>query len=395
MVFPFLQTLHRRAIMIMAIENHGKADAASLTHEDFQTFVGVDLHKTTVTLTGVDSMGEFVARLTTSTKAGDKIQDWLDKLPRPIHLAVESVGFVEWFIDRFTFCVDQIDIADATALAYLRGKRRKNDKNDSIDCARRLARGECPLGYIAPREIMRLRKMGRHWRRLSHTVSRAKNGMRGILNAANFDGPSKITASSGQTWLLTHGHELMDVQAQAFADLLDIVCVIERQQNQLKRQIIKICEDDRFRPSINLLKSIPGIDDIFSCVIFAEIGNFERFPNADALEFWAGMTPDNKESAGRTQSGSITKAGSATLRWAICCAAMNMCKNDQRQKSRKNRLQKRVGVKAKVNVAMGRKLLRIIFAMMRDGVMFEKRPIIKRKKSYSAEKNNNRHAMSK
>lgn len=381
--------------MIMAIENHGKGQAASLTHEDFQTFVGVDLHKTTVTLTAVDSSSEFVARLTTSTKAGDKIQDWLDRLPRPIHLAVESVGFVEWFIDRFTSSVDQIDIADATELAMLRGKRRKNDKNDSIDCARRLARGECPLGYIAPQEIMRLRKMGRHWRRLSHTISRAKNGMRGILNAANSSGPSKITASSAQTWLLNHGHELLDVQAQAFADMLDIVGVIERQQNQLKRQIIKICDDDRIRPSIELLKSIPGIDDIFSCVIFGEIGNFERFPNSDALEFWAGMTPDNKESAGRTQPGSITKAGSATLRWALCCAAMNMCKNDKRQKTSKNRLKKRIGVKAKVNVAMGRKLLRIIFAMMRDGTIFDKRPVVRNKKSYSKGKNDGRHAMSK
>jgi transposase len=372
--------------MIMAIENHGKAEAALLTHKDFLTFVGVDLHKTTVTLTAVDSGGEVVARLTTSTKAGNKIQDWLDKLPRPIHMAVESVGFVEWFIDRFTFCVERIDIADATALALLRGKRRKNDKNDSIDCAKRLARGECPLGYIAPREIMRLRKMGRHWRRLSHTISRAKNGMRGILNAANFNGPTEITAASAQTWLLNHGHGLMDVQAEAFSDLLDIVGIVERQQEQLRRRIIKICGDDRFRPSIELLQSIPGVGEIFSCVIFAEIGNFERFPNADALEFWAGLTPDNKESAGRTQSGNITKAGSATLRWAVCCAAMNMCKNDQRQKTRKIRLRKRIGVKAKVNVAMGRRLLRIIFAMMRDGTIFEKRAIIKRKRTQHAAK---------
>ena len=366
--------------MIMAIENHGKAETVSLTHEDSQTFVGVDLHKTMVTLTAVDPAGEFVARLTTSTKAGDKIHNWLNELPRPIHMAVESVGFIEWFIDRFSPCVSKIDIADATELAMLRGKRRKTDKNDSIDCAKRLARGECPLGYIAPREIMRLRKMGRHWRRLSHTISRAKNGMRGILNAGNFDGPKEITAASGQTWLLRHGHELMDVQAQAFGDLLDIVGIIERQQEQLRRQIIRVCDDERLRPAISLLKSIPGIAEIFSCVIFAEIGDFERFPNADALEFWAGLTPDNKESAGRTQSGSITKAGSATLRWALCCAAMNMCKNDRRQKTRKTRLQKRIGVKAKVNVAMGRKLLRIIFAMMRDGTEFEKRPIIKRKK---------------
>ena len=71
--------------MIMSIENHGKAEA-TVAHKDFQTFVGVDLHKTTVTLTAVDPSCEFAGRLTISTKACDKIQAWLDKLPHPIHL---------------------------------------------------------------------------------------------------------------------------------------------------------------------------------------------------------------------------------------------------------------------------------------------------------------------
>ena len=70
------------------------------------------------------------------------------------------------------------------------------------------------------------------------------------------------------------------------------------------------------------LLTVPGIGDIWAAIIAAEIGPFERFPNADALEFWAGLTADLKESAGRTQSGNITKAGSVTLRWALCQAAM-------------------------------------------------------------------------
>ncbi len=54
-------------------------------------------------------------------------------------------------------------------------------------------------------------------------------------------------------------------------------------------------------------------------------------PNADTLEFWAGLTADVKESAGRTQSGNIIKAGSVMLRWALCQAALTLCQCDAKQ----------------------------------------------------------------
>ncbi len=119
-----------------------------------------------------------------------------------------------------------------------------------------------------------------------------------------------------------------------------------------------------------MLKTVPGIDEIWACIIVAEIGPFDRFPNADTLEFWAGLTPDNKESAGRTQSGKITKAGSATLRWALFKAGVTLCQSYARQDAVRQRLIKRAG-KAKANVAMGRRLLRILYAMMRDGTAYD------------------------
>ena len=122
-----------------------------------------------------------------------------------------------------------------------------------------------------------------------------------------------------------------------------------------------------------LLESVPGIGDIWGLIIAAEIGPFDRFPNSDALEFWAGLTADLKESAGRTQSGNITKAGSAPLRWALplaaraalCQAAVTLCQCDARQEAIRQRLIRRLG-KAKANVAMGRRLLRTLYAMVRD-----------------------------
>jgi transposase len=335
----------------------------------FLSFVGVDLHKCTVTLRAVNPAGQPIAGLTCDTKCVERIERWLLALPRPSHLAVEAVGFVEWFIDRFRSCVDKMDIADATELANRRGKRRKTDHKDALDVAERLARGECPLGWIADEQVMQLRKLGRHWRALSRTLTRAKHCMKSMLNAANIRGP-RFDGAGAQKWLLAHGHLLKDVQREAFGNFLDIVQLIERQREVLRRRIIFANRGERFAALTTILKSVPGIDEIWACVIAAEVGDFARFPNADALEFWAGMTPDNQESAGRTQSGNISKAGSPCLRWAICKAAILLARSDARQEAIRQRLIRRIG-KPKANVAMGRRLLRICFAMVRDGTLYQ------------------------
>jgi transposase len=341
----------------------------SNTPVPFASFSGVDLHKSTVTLRAVDPAGSPISALTCDTKCVERIERWLLALPRPSHLAVEAVGFVEWFIDRFGPCVDKMDMADATELANRRGKRRKNDDKDALDIALRLARGECPLGWIAPEPVMQLRKLGRHWRSLSRTLSRTKQCMKSMLLAANLCGP-KFDGASAQKWLLAHGELLKDVQREAFGNFVDIVCLIERQRESLRRRIIFANRSELFAALITILKSVPGIDEIWACIIAAEVGDFSRFPNADALEFWAGLTADLKESAGRTQSGKITKAGSATLRWALCKAGVTLCRSDARQEMIRQRLIRRTG-KAKANVAMGRRLLRILFAMVRDGTLYQ------------------------
>jgi len=342
----------------------------------FASFAGVDLHKTTVTLWAVDPDQGSLSRLTTSTKCIEKMEAWIDAVPKPCWMAVEAVGFVEWFIDRFRDSVARMDIADATELANRRGKRRKNDPNDAREVAMRLAVGDCPLGWTAPPELMRLRKLGRHWRRLSRTISRAKHGMKSILNAANIRGP-QFDGASAQKWLLAHGHLLKPENHDAFSDLLDIVLLIERQEERLRRQIIFANREPAFVDIIERLKTVPGIKDIWACIIAAEIGPFDRFPNADALEFWAGLTPDNKETAGRTQSGHITKAGSPTLRWALCKAAVTLCKSDARQEAVRQRLIKRIG-KPRANTAMGRRLLRTLYAMMRDQKPYQRGPALDR-----------------
>ena len=343
------------------------------TAQAFKSFVGVDLHKSTVTLVSVDPVGTELQSLSCHTKCVGRIEDWIRAQPQPCHLAVEAVGFAEWFIDRFRECVARMDIADATELARLRGKRRKNDHNDALDAAVRLAHGNCPLGWIADEHVSQLRKLGRHWHCLSRTLSRAKHSMRSMLLAANIAGP-QLDSVSAQKWLLAHGDLLKPVQRKAFSNFLEIVSLLDRQREALRRDIIAANRQPQFTALVKLLKSVPGIDEIWACIIAAEIGDFSRFPNADTIEFWAGLTPDNQESAGRTQSGHITKAGNPDGHrdWALGKAGLTLCRFDAHQEAIRQRLIRHTG-KPKANLAMARRLLNILFAMVRDGKVYNLR----------------------
>ena len=56
------------------------------------------------------------------------------------------------------------------------------------------------------------------------------------------------------------------------------------------------------------------------------------------------------------------------MRWALCKAGVTLCHSDAKQEATRQRLIKRTGgIKPKANVAMGRRLLRILYAMVRDG----------------------------
>ena len=262
----------------------------------YLSFIGVDLHKETVTLVAVDPRGKVLSRLKIHTKSVGKIEAWLLALPRPSTLAVEAVGFVEWFIERFRVCVDRIDIADATELANRRGKRRKNDPNDAVDIARRLARGECPLGYIADEELMQLRKLGRHWRQLGSILARAKHSMRSILLAANLRGP-KLDGAGAQRWLLAHGHRLKPVQQQAFRNFLDVIQLVELQRAPLRHAILKATRHERFAPLVELLQTVPGIGPILSKRLLREFGTLGAVRDADVEDLVKvrGMTRNRAE----------------------------------------------------------------------------------------------------
>ena len=81
----------------------------------------------------------------------------------------------------------------------------------------------------------------------------------------------------------------------------------------LEREGGKLLGDDA---GYRAVQAIPGVGPVLAAVFVAEIGDIGRFPAADKLCCWAGLTPRHRESDTTVRRGPITKQGSRLVRWA-------------------------------------------------------------------------------
>mgnify|MGYP001599681189 FL=1 len=112
---------------------------------------------------------------------------------------------------------------------------------------------------------------------------------------------------------------------------------------------------------------IPGVGRIVAEIIIAEIGtDMSRFPTADHLASWAGMSPGNNESAGKRKSGRTRKGNSALSQALVQASHAAGHKRDSQLSAQYRRIASRRGGK-RAAVAVGHRILIIAYHMIKEG----------------------------
>lgn len=125
-----------------------------------------------------------------------------------------------------------------------------------------------------------------------------------------------------------------------------------------------------FRPALDLLDTIPGINQATAEVIIAETGgDMRRFASAKHLASWAGVCPGHHESAGRTKSTKV-RPGNPYLKGALGLAAFGAARTkDTYLQARYKRLTARRGP-LKALVAVEHSIITAIWHMLTDNVPY-------------------------
>lgn len=120
-----------------------------------------------------------------------------------------------------------------------------------------------------------------------------------------------------------------------------------------------------YKKEIDIINTLPGIKETSSIVIISEIGtNMSCFFSSKHLCSWAGLTPQNNESAGKKKSVRISRAGAYIKPLLVQCA--NAAIKDKECpvfRLRYEKIKRRRGHK-KAIIAVARMLLTCIYNML-------------------------------
>jgi len=166
--------------------------------------------------------------------------------------------------------------------------------------------------------------------------------------------------------------KLLKLQLEHLRDLQDNLTEIE---DQIRRDFTK------FEGSIQLLDSIPGIDLTAAYAILAEIGNqMNAFPTAQHICSWAGLAPGNHESAGKKRKQRVTP-GNPYLKTMLCEIAWVIAGRKQQYLSTWYwRLKQHTDAKRAI-VGLARKLLVIIYTMLKTNRPYDEKKFTERKEA--------------
>ena len=123
---------------------------------------------------------------------------------------------------------------------------------------------------------------------------------------------------------------------------------------------------EKYLPQLNLVMTAPGIQSFAAIGIISEIGvDMSVFPTSKHLCSWAGLTPQNNESAGKKKTTRISRAGAYIKPLLIQCALCSIrAKQFPEVHNRYLALKKRRGHK-KAIIAIARMLLTAIYNMLK------------------------------
>ena len=336
-------------------------------------FIGADLHKKSITFCVVETDGHqirVVKRQRIMCCEVERIEKFIES-HTPCQLTVEATIGYEWFASLAAESAQRVVLAHAGKLRIIAESTRKTDKIDAYVLAEFLARDMIPAAWQPTARVRQHRALVRRRGKVQSRITSVKNTLRAILTRYNQD-LSNLFTVLGREKADEIKKTLLDEDRWVLDDLFE---ELQEQTDRLKRVDRRLAEFSKSasvkeREAREVLASMPGIGVVTVDTILAELGDWTRFRKADAVISYAGLDPGVRESDGHRKDLKISKAGSPLLRWIMIQLAHRMKRTTVRWGRMFEQISRRAG-KKKATVAVARRLLLVIFAMLRDGRSYQ------------------------
>ncbi len=319
-------------------------------------YIGLDVHKEFCQACVIDESGRALSNERFSS-TNEELDRFLDRF-QDAKFVLESTGIWEFIYEGIERRGFEAVLAHPLKVRAIAEARVKTDKVDAETLAQLLRADLIPRSWIPPKDIRDLRQLVRQRAYLVRQASRFKNRIhaeilrRGVRRPENLKTPF---AQRSIRWMRS-----LDIPT-----VTSCLNCLESVQAQIAEMNVQLQDEYNRRPDAQLISTVPGIGFYGALLILAEVDDVRRFHHPEKLCAYAGLVPTVSQSASCVRYGSISKDGSAYLRWILTESVHVHTRYDPgSQLSRFHaRVAKRRG-KRIATVATSRKLLRIIYWML-------------------------------
>ena len=246
--------------------------------------------------------------------------------------------------------------------------KRKTDRDDALKLAKLALMDQLPAVHVPSPPQRQKRRLILHRRSVVTRRTQSRNAIRSIFSQQGLS-----LVPGGRQWTKA-GLEQLREQARPLAacgpdDLwrgrlaieLDLMAAVD-QQLKLIDATLDALADDRTK----LLQTIKGVGPRVAEATVLYLDDPHRFKNANAVAGYAGLVPKQFQSGESDRRGRITRRGPALLRKLLVECAWVMLRYNKWARAVYERLSRGKARKKQAIVALARRLLVRLWAMLRD-----------------------------
>lgn len=331
--------------------------------------VGIDLHQNYAQIAVLTEAGEILEKRVRTSRSA--LSAFFVGRPES-RVLLESSTESEWVARLLEELGQQVVVANpgyAAMYAY-RSPRVKTDRRDARALAEACRQGVYRPAHRLSANARSVRALVRGRQELVRTRTRFILRIRSLLRQDGLGIPPGATPTFARRLTSVPVSATLREAIQPFLDLIGPI------NEQLAEADRKLGEFARADPIMRRLCTVPGVGPVTAASFVCTIDQVERFSSARAVRCYLGLVPCEASSGERLRRGPITKAGNTWMRATLIQAAWAVLRSTNPSASELQSWARSIACRRgrlKAVVALARKLAGILFAVWRDGTVFEHR----------------------